>query len=99
MLRQFHERIICNAHDAFPWITLDHAGNIYVSWAGRDRATDPINAYLAHSNDHGRTWSAPFRVNRDIGNAHIYTTVSAGDRGVVDMASSLLHPFMRIQCF
>lgn len=70
----------------FPWITLDHAGNVYVSWAGRDRATDPINAYLAHSNDHGRTWSAPLRVNRDVGTAHIYTTVSAGDRGVVDMA-------------
>ena len=70
----------------FPWITLDHAGNVYVSWAGRDRATDPINAYLAHSNDHGRTWSAPLRVNRDVGNVHIDTTVSAGDRGVVDMA-------------
>ena len=70
----------------FPSMTIDHAGTVYVAWAGRDRATDPINAYLVHSKDHGRTWSAPLRVNRDVGNAHIYAAVSAGDRGVVDMA-------------
>jgi hypothetical protein len=70
----------------FPSMTIDRAGTVYVSWAGRDGPTDPIDAYLVHSTDHGRTWSAPLRVNRDVGNVHIYSSVSAGDRGVVDMA-------------
>jgi hypothetical protein len=71
----------------FPWITLDRAGNVYASWAGRDAETDPINVFMSYSNDHGETWSAPYRVNKDAdGPAHIYTTMSAGDPGVVDIA-------------
>lgn len=74
------------AGNIFPWITLDRAGNVYASWAGRDKATDPINVYMAYSNDHGETWSTPYRVNRDVGPGHLYTTMSAGDPGVVDIA-------------
>jgi hypothetical protein len=71
----------------FPWITLDAAGNVYVSWAGRDSERDPIDVFYASSTDHGETWSAPHRVNADSGgHAHIYTTISGGDPGVVDVA-------------
>jgi hypothetical protein len=71
----------------FPWITIDKGGNVYVSYAGRDLATDPINVFMLYSTSHGDTWSAPYRVNTDAtGHAHIYTTISAGDAGVVDVA-------------
>ena len=69
----------------FPWATIDKAGTVYLSWAGRDAPTDPINTFLVHSSDHGASWSAPQRINQDVGNAHIYTTISGGDPGVVDM--------------
>jgi hypothetical protein len=59
---------------------------VYASWAGRDAATDPINVYMAYSNDHGATFSKPYRVNKDVGPGHLYTTMSAGDPGVVDIA-------------
>lgn len=75
------------AGEIFPWITLDRAGNVYASWAGRDTADEPINVYMAYSNDHGENWSTPYRVNKDAnGPAHLYTTMSAGDPGVVDIA-------------
>lgn len=74
------------AGEIFPWITIDKAGSLYVSWAGRDTEAQPLNVFLAYSTDHGDNWSAPYRVNQDIGNAHIYTTISAGDEGVVDVA-------------
>jgi BNR/Asp-box repeat protein len=71
----------------FPWITLDRAGNVYASWAGRRTESEPINVFMAYSNDHGETWSEPYRVNNDFnGPAHLYTTMSAGDPGVVDIA-------------
>ncbi|MFY9587785.1 MAG: sialidase family protein [Actinomycetota bacterium] len=71
----------------FPWITVDRDGNVYVTWAGRDAEEDPINVFLSYSNDHGETFSEPYRVNNDAtGHVHIYTTVSGGDPGVVDMA-------------
>jgi hypothetical protein len=75
------------AGEIFPWITLDHAGNVYASWAGREAETDPINVFVSYSNDHGETWSEPYRVNQDVtGHSHVYTTMSAGDAGVVDIA-------------
>jgi hypothetical protein len=70
----------------FPWVTIDKAGTVYASWAGRDGTTGPIDTFLTHSNDRGNTWSKPLRVNQDVGPAHLYTTISAGDPGVVDMA-------------
>ena len=75
------------AGEIFPWITLDKAGNPYVSWAGRDTTSEPINVFMAYSNDHGETWSDPYRVNQDAtGHSHVYTTISGGDPGVVDIA-------------
>jgi hypothetical protein len=70
----------------FPWITIDKAGNVYVSWAGRDTEAQPLDVFLAYSTDHGDSWSAPYRVNQDVGNAHIYSTISAGDAGTVEVA-------------
>jgi hypothetical protein len=70
----------------FPWITIDKGGSVYVSWAGRDSAAQPLDVFLAYSTDHGDSWSAPYRVNQDVGNAHIYSTISAGDAGTVDVA-------------
>ena len=71
----------------FPWITIDKGGNAYASYAGRAAPGGPINVFLVYSKDHGDTWSSPYRVNRDAsGHSHIYTTISAGDPGVVDVA-------------
>lgn len=71
----------------FPWITIDKAGNVYVSYARRDTETDPINIEIRYSKDRGDTWSDPYVVNTDrTGHAHIYSTISAGDTGVVDVA-------------
>jgi hypothetical protein len=70
----------------FPWITIDRGGNVYVSWAGRETSSQPLDIFVAYSTDHGDDWSPPYRVNRDVGNAHIYSTISAGDTGVLDVA-------------
>ncbi len=71
----------------FPWITIDRAGTVYVSYAGRAVEGGPINVMLVSSSDGGDTWSKPYRVNKDAtGHSHIYTTISAGDAGVVDVA-------------
>jgi hypothetical protein len=70
----------------FPWISIDKNGSVYVSWAGRELKTQPLDIFLAYSNDHGDSWSSPYRVNQDVGNAHIYSTISAGAPGVVDVA-------------
>lgn len=91
--KTFHLRLIRGggpgtlAGVIFPWITVDRAGTVYASWAGRAKSSDPINVFLAHSNDHGEHWSAPVTVNGDrTGHAHVYTTISAGAPGVVDVA-------------
>ena len=71
----------------FPWITIDKAGTVYVSWAGRETADDPINVYMTYSKNRGDSWAKPYVVNQDkTGHAHVYTTISAGDPGVVDVA-------------
>jgi hypothetical protein len=70
----------------FPWITIDKAGNVYVSYAGRDAENKPMNIYMSYSRNHGDAWSKPYRVNQDVGGTHIYSTMSAGDDGVVDIA-------------
>jgi len=70
----------------FPWITIDKGGNVYVSWAGRDTAAQAMDIWMAYSGDHGDSWSPPYRINQDVGTAHIYSTISAGDTGVVDVA-------------
>jgi hypothetical protein len=70
----------------FPWITIDKGGNVYVSWAGRETPAQPLDIFISYSTDHGDNWSPPYRVNQDVGTAHIYSTISAGDTGVVDVA-------------
>ncbi|MEA2432938.1 MAG: hypothetical protein QOG54_395 [Actinomycetota bacterium] len=71
----------------FPWITIDVAGNVYVSYARREAADKPLNIYMSYSKDRGDNWAKPYPVNTDVNaGAHIYSTISAGDDGVVDVA-------------
>lgn len=75
------------AGEIFPWITLDKAGTVYVSYAYRAKDTDPLNIVMTHSKDRGQTWSKPAVVNTDnTSGSHIYSTISAGDPGKVDVA-------------
>jgi len=44
------------------WITVDpHSGTVYVTWTSFGPSDSPIQ--VSHSNDGGRTWSAPVAVN------------------------------------
>ena len=70
----------------FPWVTIDRGGNVYVSWAGKPTATSPTDIYVAASTDHGETFKKPIKVNAPDGGNHLYSTISGGDAGVVDVA-------------
>ncbi|MFN2593349.1 MAG: exo-alpha-sialidase, partial [Actinomycetota bacterium] len=75
------------AGEIFPWITIDKAGTVYVSYAYRAKDTDPLNIVMTYSKDRGQTWSKPHVVNTDnTSGSHIYATVSGGDPGKVDVA-------------
>jgi hypothetical protein len=48
----------------FPQIGLDpHSGRIYVAWS--DYINGDVDVFASWSSDHGKTWSAPVRVNND----------------------------------
>jgi hypothetical protein len=58
--------------NGFPQIGIDpHAngssanagGNLYVSWS--DYTNGDVDVFVSSSSDHGKTWSAPMRVNND----------------------------------
>ena len=61
--------------NGFPQIGLDpgggtnekrankHGGNLYVSWS--DYSNGDVDVFVSSSADHGKTWSAPVRVNSD----------------------------------
>jgi hypothetical protein len=54
--------------NGFPQIGMDlrggkEGGRIYVSWS--DYSSGDVDVFVASSADHGRTWSAPVRVNND----------------------------------
>jgi len=40
-----------------------HGGNLYVSWS--DYSNGDVDVFVSSSADHGKTWSAPVRVNSD----------------------------------
>ena len=40
-----------------------HGGNLYVSWS--DYGNGDVDVFVSSSADHGKTWSAPVRVNSD----------------------------------
>ncbi len=54
--------------NGFPQIGMDprgghQGGNLYVAWS--DYTNGDVDIFVASSADHGRTWSAPVRVNND----------------------------------
>ncbi len=54
--------------DGFPQIAIDprggkRGGPLYVCWT--DYRNGDIDVFISRSSDHGRTWSAPVRVNTD----------------------------------
>jgi hypothetical protein len=54
--------------NGFPQIGIDprgktSGGNLYVAWS--DYTNGDVDAFVASSSDHGRTWSAPVRANSD----------------------------------
>lgn len=49
--------------NGFPQIASDAAGRLFVTWS--DYRNGDIDVFLGHSEDGGKTWSAPVRVNDD----------------------------------
>lgn len=61
----------------------DEAGNVYLAWG--EAQGDDVGIWLAASQDDGRTWRAPVRV--DAGNAsNVFPTLAAGASGKVAIA-------------
>ncbi len=58
-----------------------HAGRIYVAWARVSRLV-VYSIVLSHSDDHGRTWSRPVKVNRE-GDELNYASIAVGRDGSV----------------
>jgi hypothetical protein len=78
--------IAVSSDDDHPSIAIDrtpdspHYGRIYIAWA---RQTGAVNgAVVAHSDDHGRSWSAPRTVN-DTGANAFDANVTVAANGVV----------------
>lgn len=66
-----------------PWLSLDKAGNLYATVAGRVGGANGI--YTVVSSDHGVTWSAPIKVNAGTG-AVVFPTVAGGADGIADFS-------------
>jgi hypothetical protein len=59
-----------------------YRGRLYLSWLSVDAGR--LQVFVASSSDTGRSWSAPVRVNDDIGAAnHSNPTLGVNDEGVV----------------
>jgi hypothetical protein len=58
-----------------------HAGRIYVAWARVSRLVI-YSIMLSHSDDHGRTWSRPVKVNHG-GDELNYATIGTSREGIV----------------
>jgi hypothetical protein len=72
----------------FPWITVDRAGNVYVTAAGSLKNADGSftnGIFVSSSRDHGQTWSPKVKVNTGPG-AIVFPTIVAGAPGVLDVA-------------
>ncbi len=61
-----------------------HAGRVYVAWARVSRRV-VYSIVLSHSDDHGRTWSRPVKVNRG-GDELNYATIGIARDGAVYVA-------------
>lgn len=66
----------------------DHPGHLYVVWEAWDGTQ--MDVYLSQSTDHGRTWSAPLKVNDNVDTAGLtdqfQPSVATGPGGAVAVA-------------
>jgi hypothetical protein len=60
-------------------VTVDRAGNVYALFS------DDHDVFVTVSTDHGKTWSAPSRVNSGPAKTAIFPWAVAGDAGKVDV--------------
>jgi hypothetical protein len=59
-----------------------HRGRLYLNWLTVD--AERLQVFVAASNDTGRTWTAPVRVNDDVGAAnHSNPAIAVNDEGIV----------------
>ncbi len=69
----FGPNLIVNAPPAYtgyqPSIGIDGEGVLYLAFGGWGGSTTQADVFFTKSMDGGRTWSAPFKVNNDIGGA------------------------------
>ncbi len=69
----FGPNVIVNAPPAYtgyqPSIGIDGEGVLYLAFGGWGGSTTQADLFFTKSMDGGRTWSAPFKVNNDIGGA------------------------------
>jgi hypothetical protein len=65
-------------------ISADAAGNLYVTWDTQTAAGDI--GWLSHSEDGGRTWSAPLRVTPDTDHAPHIVESAGGRAGIAYVA-------------
>jgi hypothetical protein len=88
-----------NPVNLFPDLTVDKAGNLYVTWA--QTAGAPVNAanplevtpdlggetdiYYAYSTSFGDTWSPPISLTQENGDSAVMPWLVAGDAGQVDL--------------
>jgi hypothetical protein len=57
-----------------------HRGTIYVNWSDQRMGTDDTDIWLIKSTDGGQSWTAPHRVNDDIGAHQQFFTYMAVDQ-------------------
>ncbi|HET7531306.1 MAG TPA: sialidase family protein [Mycobacteriales bacterium] len=69
-----------DTYDSFVADTVDKAGNVYVVWSERHPRQHSTWTMLSVSRDHGKTWSAPVKVQRAPATT-VFPWVSAGDAG------------------
>jgi hypothetical protein len=55
-------------------------GTLYLNWCDQKNGEDDTDVWLVKSNDEGKTWSAPIRVNQDQGKAQQFFTWMAVDQ-------------------
>lgn len=63
----------------FTNVSVDRAGNVYSVYS------DNHNLFYSFSTDHGKTWSAPFQVNKGTSKTAIFPWSTAGANGKIDI--------------
>jgi hypothetical protein len=66
----------------FPALATDRAGNVYVAWIDGTN----FNLYYSFSNDQGKTWSAPAKVNSGAATTNEFDWAQGGAPGTLALA-------------